>query len=54
MTTLIPPLVPTPMLWTLDQYHQLIDSGLLAGRRVQLIEGQLIEMPPMNTPISGR
>jgi Uma2 family endonuclease len=53
MTTLTPPLVPTPMLWTLDQYHQLINSGLLAGRRVQLIEGQLIEMPPMNTPHIG-
>ena len=31
MTTLTPPLVPTPMLWTLDQYHQLIDSGHNSG-----------------------
>ncbi|MBV9543866.1 MAG: Uma2 family endonuclease, partial [Chloroflexi bacterium] len=35
------------------QYHALIDTGLLAGRRVQLIEGQLIEMPPMNMPHIG-
>jgi Uma2 family endonuclease len=48
MTTL-----PAPLLWTLDDYHQLIDSGLLAGRRVQLLEGQLIEMPPMNSPHIG-
>jgi Uma2 family endonuclease len=41
------------MLWTLDDYHLLIDTGLLAGRRVQLIEGELIEMPPMNTPHIG-
>jgi Uma2 family endonuclease len=41
------------MLWTLHDYHQLIDTGLLAGRRVQLIEGELIEMPPMNTPHIG-
>ncbi len=45
---------PAPMLWTLDDYHQLIDTGLLAGRRVQLIEGELIEMPPMNTPALGQ
>lgn len=45
--------VPAPLLWTLDDYHQLIDSGLLAGRRVQLLEGQLIEMPPMNSPHIG-
>jgi Uma2 family endonuclease len=44
---------PAPLLWTLDDYHRLIDTGLLAGRRVQLIEGQLIEMPPMNTPHIG-
>jgi Uma2 family endonuclease len=45
--------LPAPLLWTLDDYHQLIDSGLLAGRRVQLLEGQLIEMPPMNSPHIG-
>jgi Uma2 family endonuclease len=44
---------PAPMLWTLDDYHRLIDTGLLAGRRVQLLEGELIEMPPMNTPHIG-
>lgn len=50
MTTIT---TPTPLLWTLEAYHQLTDTGLLAGRRVQLLEGELIEMPPMNTPHIG-
>jgi ATP/maltotriose-dependent transcriptional regulator MalT len=45
--------LPAPLLWTRDDYHQLIDTGPLAGRRVQLLEGQLIELPPMNSPHIG-
>ena len=44
---------PTQLLWTLESYHELGATGLLAGRRVQLLEGELIEMPPMNTPHIG-
>jgi Uma2 family endonuclease len=32
--------------WTLADYHRMIESGLLAGRQVELIEGQIINMAP--------
>lgn len=32
--------------WTVDDYHRLIDSGILAQRRVELLRGDLIEMSP--------
>ena len=35
-----------PMRWTVDSYHQLVESGILRGRRVELIQGDLIEMAP--------
>ncbi|MBW4672239.1 MAG: Uma2 family endonuclease [Cyanomargarita calcarea GSE-NOS-MK-12-04C] len=32
--------------WTLDDYHQMIEVGLLSGRQVELLNGEIIEMPP--------
>ena len=32
--------------WTVEDYHQLINTGLLAGKPVELLEGELIEMSP--------
>ncbi|MBE9078330.1 Uma2 family endonuclease [Romeria aff. gracilis LEGE 07310] len=32
--------------WTVDDYHRLIDSGILSQRRVELLQGDLIEMAP--------
>ncbi|MEO1133237.1 MAG: Uma2 family endonuclease [Cyanobacteria bacterium J06639_1] len=32
--------------WTLDEYHQMVESGLLSGRHVELVEGDIVEMPP--------
>lgn len=32
--------------WTLDDYHKMIAVGLLDGRRVELLNGEIIEMPP--------
>ncbi|MBD2300744.1 Uma2 family endonuclease [Nostoc sp. FACHB-190] len=32
--------------WTVEDYHRMIASGLLAGRQVELIDGQILEMPP--------
>lgn len=43
--------------WTLDEYHQMIDAGILEGRHVELINGEIAEMPPEGTPhayLSGR
>jgi Uma2 family endonuclease len=32
--------------WTLDEYHQMIDAGILDDRRVELLRGEIVEMPP--------
>ncbi len=36
--------------WTLDQYHQMIDAGILAGHHVELLNGKIVEMPPERGP----
>ncbi len=36
--------------WTIDEYHQLVEIGLLDDRRVELLEGIIIEMPPEGMP----
>jgi Uma2 family endonuclease len=32
--------------WTLDDYHRMIQSGLLDGRSVELLHGEIVEMSP--------
>ena len=32
--------------WTLDDYHRMIQSGLLDGRSVELLNGAIVEMSP--------
>lgn len=32
--------------WTLEQYHQMIDAGILDGQPVELLNGAIVEMPP--------
>ncbi|MER3435134.1 MAG: hypothetical protein C4288_17390 [Leptolyngbya sp. ERB_1_1] len=36
--------------WTLDEYHQMIDAGILDDRRVELLRGEIVEMPPEGEP----
>ena len=36
--------------WTLDDYHRMIDAGVLDDRRVELIRGEIIEVPPEGKP----
>ncbi|MBE9110122.1 Uma2 family endonuclease [Nodosilinea sp. LEGE 07298] len=36
--------------WTLDDYHQMIAAGILSDRRVELLNGEIIEMPPEGEP----
>lgn len=32
--------------WTIEEYHCLIKMGMLADKRVELINGEIVEMPP--------
>lgn len=32
--------------WSLDDYHRMIDSGLLDRRRVELLDGEILERAP--------
>ena len=41
---------PTTARWTRDDYYRLLDAGILTGRRVQLLDGEIIEMPAMKAP----
>jgi len=36
----------TLLKWTVQDYHHLIDQGLLAGKNVELLDGNLVTMPP--------
>ena len=36
--------------WTLDDYHRMIDSGVLDGRSVELLTGEIVEMSPEREP----
>ncbi|NJN86453.1 MAG: Uma2 family endonuclease [Leptolyngbyaceae cyanobacterium SL_7_1] len=36
--------------WTLEDYHQMIAAGILADRRVELLNGEIIEMAPEGEP----
>jgi Uma2 family endonuclease len=32
--------------WSIEDYHQMIAAGILADRRVELLQGEIIEMSP--------
>lgn len=32
--------------WTLEDYHRMLEVGLLENRHVELLNGEIIEMPP--------
>jgi Uma2 family endonuclease len=36
--------------WTIAEYHQLVETGLLDDRRVELLEGIIVDMPPEGMP----
>jgi Uma2 family endonuclease len=40
---------PHVHLWTRDEYYQMAHMGLFRGKRVELIEGQVIVMSPMGS-----
>jgi len=36
--------------WTLEQYHQMIAAGILDDQKVELLNGEIIEMSPEGEP----
>ncbi|MBD0269993.1 MAG: Uma2 family endonuclease [Cyanobacteria bacterium Co-bin8] len=36
--------------WSLDDYHRMIEAGILADRQVELLNGEIVEMPPEGPP----
>jgi hypothetical protein len=42
---------PTPRRFTVDEYYRLGETGILTpDERVELIEGEIIQMPPIGSP----
>lgn len=36
--------------WTLEDYHRMVAAGILTGRHVELINGEIVEMAPEGEP----
>jgi Uma2 family endonuclease len=36
--------------WTIAEYHQLVATGILNDKRVELLEGIIVDMPPEGMP----
>ena len=36
--------------WTIEDYHRMIKTGLLDDRQVELLAGEIVEMPPEGEP----
>ncbi len=36
--------------WSIDEYHHMVEAGILCDRNVELLEGEIVEMSP-ETPI---
>jgi Uma2 family endonuclease len=32
--------------WTVEDYHRMIAAGILSGRHVELLNGEIVEMAP--------
>ena len=48
-----PAAVPTPYRFTRDEYYRMGDAGLFVDQRVELLDGEIITMPPPNPPHAG-
>jgi Uma2 family endonuclease len=36
--------------WTIEEYHRLVETGLLDEKRVELLEGNIVDMAPEGMP----
>lgn len=43
-------MVATTAKWTLEDYHRMVEAGLLEGRAVEFLHGEIVEMSPEGTP----
>lgn len=50
MTALTKTAEPKPFRWTREEYYRLAKMGIFNGRRVELIEGEILEMSPQLPP----
>jgi Uma2 family endonuclease len=39
--------------WSIEEWHELVDSGVLAGKKVELLEGDIVKMSPEGIEHSG-
>jgi Uma2 family endonuclease len=44
------PMGPRPRRWTKEEYHQMGEFGWFADQRVELLEGEIVEMPVPGSP----
>jgi Uma2 family endonuclease len=44
------PIAPSPHRWTFDDFMRASETGIFDSQRVQLIEGELIDMPAQKDP----
>ncbi len=40
---------PKPVRWTRNQYYKMAELGFFAGKRVELIKGEIVVMSPMKS-----
>ena len=40
--------------WTVEEYHQIIESGVLSGKSVELLQGEIVTMSPEKPIHSSR
>ena len=40
----------TTKTWTVAEYHRLVDEGILDGQPVELLDGEIVIMPPEGEP----
>ena len=45
---------PTLAKWSIADYHRIIEAGILDDRRVELIDGDIVEMVPESAEHAGR
>lgn len=44
---------PTPYRFTREEYYRMWESGFFSNKRVELLDGEIITMPPQNPPHAG-